>query len=501
MQSLQVIKDTQDPLTYNDKVVDHSVPDGQCVLAQNCFLDNDEILERTGYSMIANDTGENKPNLGFCDYEVAAGKHLLKINDNAGSTAANLFYWTGSGNWVKVNSPTFTAGLRCSMVVANGVVYIANGVDTTKKWDINTLTLTNISAIPITPFLAWFHNFLLAMKGSRVYISALSDPETFPVNSYIDINPDDGDQIVGSSTLKDELTISKNGRLYTFQGWTEASFSVSQVNEKLASYGATGDDSFVNIGTDLMFMSFGGGIAHIRSLQATQYGTTVYGGIITNDQEGTMKGLSNAQLVKAAGVFDGRKAWFFMPNGSSTFNDLTLVYDTLTKGITKHIGIYAARAVVSNISGTRKVYFADSRNAKVYMFDGSFSDNGQPIEFIFKSRRYQPDFQRFYKWKYLYMQYVRDSSGTLGIYASVDDFDPVLIETVSLVQPTATFSFTFPFQLSSTQQGDIRVDLPYNVNKNIQFMLYKKDTTAPAKVHDFSFLAKPKAYRKETPLP
>jgi hypothetical protein len=500
MQSLTILKDTTPPIAYNDKVVDRSVPDGQCVLAQNVFLDNNKIKGRNGYTMIANDTAENKPNLGFCAYETASGKQLLKINDNSAGTAANLFYWTGTGNWVKVASPTFTAGVACSMVVANSKVYIANGIDANKRWDISTLVLTNLTT-PVAPYLNWFHNFLFALKNSRVYISAISDPETFPVSSYVDINPDDGDNIIGSSSLKDELIISKTVRQYSFQGWTEISFSVTQVNEKLASYGAVSDDSFVNIGNDLLFMSFNGDIPHIRSLKTTEQSATIYGGVLTDPQEGTMKGLSKGQLGKVAGIFDGRKAWFFMPNGSSTYNDLTLVYDTVTNGTTKHIGIYSARGVTSTISGTRKVYFADSRNSKVYVFDTSNSDNGTAIEEIFISRRYQPDFTRREKFKYLYLQYARTSTGTMSVYTSVDDYAFDLLGTVDLKPPVTTFSFTFPFMLGATTEGDIRYELPYNVNRNIQVKYYKNDTTAPMEIFESALYLKPKALRAEIPLP
>lgn len=501
MQDLVEIKDAVDVKTYNDKLIDHSLPDGHCVLALNCFLDDNQIKQRTGYTMIANDTGENKPNLGFLAYETTAGKQLLKINDNAGGTAANLFYWIGTGNWVKVNSPTFTAGVRCSMVVANNKVYIANGVDTSKEWDLTTNILTDIPAIPITPYLDWFHNYLIAMKGSRVYISDFGIPTSFPVGSYMDINPDDGDFITGSASLKDELMVFKRSRVYSFQGWTELSFTTTFVNEKLASYGTTSDDSIVNTGKDLFFMSFGGGIPHIRSLTETQLANTIYAGIITDSQEGTMKTLSLSQLTKAAAVFDGRKIWFFMPTGSSTYNDLTLVYDTITTGITKHTGIYAARAVASTISGTFKIYFADSRNSKVYMFDGSYSDNGNPIEFRYISKRFQPDFKRHLKWKYLYMQYQRESTGDLAVYTSVDDYAPELVDTLDLNPPIGAFTFNIPFQFSATRQGEVRIELPYNVNRNVQLIFYKNDTTAPASVHDYAFMAKPKKLREAIPFP
>lgn len=501
MQDLVEIKDAVDVKTYNDKLIDHSLPDGHCVLALNCFLDDNQIKQRTGYSMIANDTGENKPNLGFLAYEVATGKQLLKINDNAGSTAANLFYWNGIGNWVMVAAPTFTAGVVCSMVVANGKVYISNGVDATKEWDMGTLTLTNMAGIPVTPYLDWFHNYLVALKNSRMYISDLGDPTTFPVGSYIDINPDDGDFITGSNSLKDELMVFKRSRTYSFQGWTELSFTVTFVNEKLASYGTTSDDSIVNTGKDLFFMSFGGGIPHIRSLTETQLANTIYAGIITDSQEGTMKTLSLSQLNKCASVFDGRKVWFFMPTGSSTYNDLTLVYDTITTGVTKHTGIYAARAVASTISGEFKIYFADSRNSKVYVFDGSYDDDGNDIEFRYISKRFQPDFKRFMKWKYLYMQYQRESTGNLEVYTSVDDYLPFLLETLDLNPPVGAFTFTFPFEYSTTPQGDARMELPYNVNRNIQLILYKKDQTAPVSVHDYGFMVKQKPLRDAIPFP
>jgi hypothetical protein len=358
-----------------------------------------------------------------------------------------------------------------------------------------------MAGIPVTPYLDWFHNFLVALKASRVYISDIGDPTTFAAGSYIDINPDDGDFITGSSSLKDELLVFKRSRTYSFQGWTELSFSVTFVNEKLASYGCTSDDSIVNTGNDVFFMSFGGGIPHIRSIVQSKLSNTLYGGIITEWQEGTMKTLSLSQLTKCASVFDGRKVYFFMPTGSSTFNDLTLVYDTITTGVTKHTGIYAARAVASTISGTFRIYFADSRNSKVYAFDGSYSDNGLPIEFRFISKRFQPDFKRFMKWKYLYVQYQRESTGDLEVYTSVDDYAPTLLDTLDLNPPVGSFAFTFPFEYSSTPQGDARMELPYNVNRNVQLILYKKDTTAPCALHDYAFMVKQKPLRDAIPFP
>lgn len=493
MQKLNEYKDATDPKSYCDKFIDHSIPDGACVLAQNCYLDDNQILERNGYTMVGDNTGENKPNLGFCTFEQAGTKQLLKINDNALGTAANLFYWTGTGNWVKVTSLTFTAGQPCSMVEANGKVYITNNVDTPKSW--NGTTLANVAGIPIVPYIKWFHSFLFALKNSRLYISNRDDPETFGVSSFIDIAPSDGDFMTGAGTIKDELIIGKRYRSFSFQGWTEASFNVTQVNEKLGSYGSTSDLSYVNTGNDLLFMSFGGDIPHIRSIAKTKTADTMYGGIITDWQEGTMKGLSKSQLDKVAAVFDGKYAWFFMPNGSSTYNNLCICYNSVTTGCTKMTGIYAARAVVSSVTGTAKVYFADSRNSKVYVLDGSYSDDGNPIEYRYISKRYQPDFKRFYKFKYLYLQYLLGSTGNLLVRTSVDDHLPDLQETLPLNQPQSMFTYVFPFGFGATTQANKRIDLPYQPTSNIQLDLYKNDITAPVSVHDYTFLGYPKSLR------
>jgi hypothetical protein len=336
---------------------------------------------------------------------------------------------------------------------------------------------------------------LFALKNSRVYISNRDDPETFGVSSFIDISPSDGDYFTGAGTIKDELIIGKRYRTFSFQGWTEASFNINQVNEKLGSYGSTSDMSFTNTGNDLLFMSFGGDIPHIRSIAKTKTADTMYGGLISNWQEGTMKGLSKAQLDKAAAVFDGKYAWFFIPDGSSTYNNLCLCYNTVTTGITKMTGIYAARGVISSVSGTAKTYFADSRDSKVYVMDGSYSDNGNPIEYRFISKRYQPDFKHLYKFKYLYLQYLQNSVGNLLVRTSIDNFAPDLQETVSLNPALTAFTYVFPFGFGSTNQMTRRVNLPYQPASNIQLDLYKNDTNAPASVNKYTFLGYPKSLR------
>jgi hypothetical protein len=499
MQDLTEITLQELPIGYNDKLPSHGLPNKFCTLIQNGFLDSRKIIERNGYTMIANDTAENKPNLLLYPHETPSHKHLLKINDNAGGTAANLFYWNGSGNWVKVASPTFTAGAVCSAATGMGKTYITNGIDTVKSWD--GTTLTNVASFPVTKYVRYFHDYMWAMNNSsfknRVYFSDRDDPETWGVSNFMDISANDGDVTTGFGAMRDELVFAKQYKLYSFQGWTEVSFSVSAVNDKLGTYGATSNLCFSDIGNDLLFMSYGGNIPHIRSLQQTKLASMDYGGVISDDIEGTMNGLSKAQLGKAASVFDGRRVWFFLPTGSSSFNDVALNYDTITKGWSKHTGIYAARGCVSSCTGVAKVYFADSRNSKVYVFDTSTSDNGAAIDFQFITREYEPSHSRLTKFKYLFVEYGTGINSNLLVYCQPDaTFNWDLMDTIPLTgQSLSVFPMTFPFSFSNKEADDWRVELPYAPLHSTTFKFAKNDTKEPVTIFMYNLWGRLKPIR------
>lgn len=497
MQRVATIGDKSFPLSYNDKLEPDMLPDGYCALIENGWLDNNRIEERTGYSLIGNDTGENKPNLGLHSHETTSGKQILKINDNALGTASNLFYWNGTGNWVKVVAPTFTPGLTYSMVTAYGKTYITNGVDTVKSWD--GTTLANVASIPICKYLYFFHDFLWAIREptqrSRANFSNQGAPETFTGGDFVDIDPENADAINGVNTLRDEMIIGKQFSMYGFQGWTDDVFGYSQFFARLKTMGVISHETMVNTGNDLLFLSFTGGIAHVHSLVRTDFSDTVYGTIVTDPIEGTMQGLSEGNLGVSSGIFDGRKVWYFVPSGSQTYNDLCFVYDTKTKGFSRHTGIYSARSVVSTVSGTTRMYFADSRNSKVYLMDGSNTDNGAVINFKFISRQFNPDFKRMFKYKYLFLQFQRGVAGTLYAWVSVDDNNFDLVDTIDLSLGPTGFSYAFPITFGGTAQLTERVELAYGVNHSIQLMLIKNDVNARTVITAYDFMGHQKSIR------
>jgi len=490
MQSLQSFKEPAFPLGYNDKYPASALPKGYCALIKNGFLSHNKVQERNGYTEVGTSTG-TKPNLGLHSYETGSTKQILKINDNATGTVAELQYWNGA-TWTTVATPTFTAGLVCSMVTVQGVVYISNGTDTVKKW--NGTTLVDVVAIPKGKYLKWYHGYLWSLHTttykSRAYFSDLYDPENYPAANLLDINADDGDFLTGAGAIKDELVFAKQYRMYSFQGWLEDTFTYGAVNERLSSYGATSFESFINTGNDLIFSSFGGDIPHFRSLTRTRFADTEYGGIITDDITGTMSTINKGYLYKISCVFDGTKVYIFFPKGSSTYNDTVVTLDTVTKGFAYHTGIYAARGIISTISGSAEVYFADSRNSKVYMFDTSNTDDGELIDFQFVSAQLEPDFKRFAKFKYLFLQYDTGIATTFDAYTSVNAATFDLQETIDLTGDTpSVFPAPFPFIFGLSNQGQTRIELPYGSSyQNIQLKIAKMDDKARMTLTEYEFM-------------
>jgi len=490
MQHIAPIRDKEFPLGYNDKYKPEDLPPGFCVDAINCFLEERKIKERNGYSLVGNDTNEVHQILGLGYLETPSVRHLLRVGDDSSGNFGYIRYWTGSGNWIWISTRTLTKDLPTEMETAQGKTYMTNGTDTVLSWD--GTTLAQVAAFPKAKYIKWFHNYMFAFNvsgnRSRLYFSNLGDPETWGASDYLDIAPGDSDQGTGLNVLGDELIIGKGHRVKAFSGWSAATFSVKDVSDRLAEYGVASHRTMLNIGNDLLFLSFAGDVPHFRSLQRTRYAVNIYGGIISDDIENTMRGLNASALSVAAGLFDGKRAWFFVPNGSSTINDLTLCYDTVTKGWTKHTGINASVALIANVTGAPVRYFGESRaQSKVYKLDSSNSDNGSAISFQFTTRRFQPDFKRKHKYKYLYLHAETIGNVDVGVKTSVDGFTYDNQGNLNLQGTSSTFPLTFDAQLGSTDVKRKRFELGYQPRYNIQLQLTKNDTNSRAVIRDYEF--------------
>src|SRR5258708_3161156 len=336
MQDLVQIQEPQ-LIGMNDRYPPQALPRGIYTLVQNALVDQDRIQKRKGTTPVAASIGSFSI-LGLSAFQPDAGTKYLIANFD-GASNAQLYKWSGSGNFTTLGSANLTAGASMNFVQASNILYGFNGTDVVSVD--SSLTVTkNPATVPQGNYASWFHNYLFvansAAHPNRVFWSVLGDPTTFNSSDFIDINPSDGDQITGLAILNDELYVFKNNTIWTLTGFSVPTFATTaalgqNTNNKIYGYGSPSQKSIVSTGRDLYYLSFAGGTPHFRSFITTQFSSPIEQGIVSFDVEGTMNGLQASQLSKVSGAFDGKYIYWSLPNGGSSKNNLVLVLEPSIK--------------------------------------------------------------------------------------------------------------------------------------------------------------------------
>ncbi len=476
---------------YNDRNPPEYLKRGELADALNCMLGTDEITKRNGYTMIANDLG-SKACQGLKGVRFASGaKELIGVFNGI------VYTWTGSGNWSAIGgSYTLSTTADVLIEVANNAVYFFDGINTVPKY--NGTTISTVAGIPIGMYARWFHNQMhvgnIVGNPNELKSSTIGDPETFTggTSSDLSINPNDGDYITGLNNIKDVLSIFKSKRIWTASGFGTSALTLGSIAELSTDVGTLSHRSVVNIGNELLYISFFGGQPHFRSVMRTLYGVLVDNGIISLDIETTMKGLNMARLNQIAGTFDGRYVYWACPNGSSTTNNLVLVYDTIKKGWVRWTGVNASIIENFSVSNTPKIFFGESgADSKSYVLDTSTSDNGTAINFQVTSRRYggkEPEHKNKYKW--LYMRTKESGNYNMTIDYAQDGFNYNNLGTMNM---SGTGSILDTMILDSSRLGTTdlrrkRYTIPKNRSYYMQFKMYDTSATSSIAIRDWELL-------------
>ena len=491
---------------YRDDIKPELLTTGYAADALNCYIENDKIEKRHGFTIVGNDVG-SKPGLGLGALETTGGtKRIVAAWNNAEDTQSVYMAWTGSGNFADITGATTqTAEKDVNFEQAVNKLYSFNATDACLAYDGSAAS--TIAAVPITKYAKWFNNFFFVAGNvtypNRLYFSNAGLPETWTGTDYIDVNPDDGDIITGLNALGNELLITKRNRVYALTGFDVGTFTIKDINERINGFGNISHRSLQNIGNDTLLLSFVGVTPHIRSIQRTRYAVNVAGGIISQNVEGTMDGLNTTKLNLAAAIFDGRKYYLAVPNASSTTNNLVIVYDTVSKGYVRWTGLNIKAWAISTLGGKAEIYFQEAGNdSKVYKLDSSTSDNGAAIDFQYKTRMYttrgimndlKSDTKS--KWKYLYLTADSGSDVDLDVQKSIDSFEFDSVATVNLKGSSSVLPFVLPQRLGIPLVVRERVNLAGGPSHLVQFLFKQSEADKPVTIREYSVLFKPKKLR------
>ncbi len=199
-----------------------------------------------------------------------------------------------------------------------------NGVDIPKQYD--GTAITDLAAAPRASTVCTYKNRMFMAKDannkSRVYFSALANIQDWTTANdagLIDVNPNDGDEIMALVPMDTTLLVVKGHASYYLQGYSPQTFQVTPAGNggTLSPWGA-------------IWTQYGVFRLDREGVWATNFATQV----LLTKEKGVQKiwdGLNQRQLGKAALFVWQDKLLVAVPNGTSSYNNLVLVYDLSSK--------------------------------------------------------------------------------------------------------------------------------------------------------------------------
>lgn len=203
------------------------IKDEECELLVNYHLDKiGALTKRPGYSRFASQPAAGKTCNGLYQFNDMSGgtAEQLYVADNAGDSAG-VIYYNNSGTWTAGKSND-TAGKKSRFISFIDYVFRTNGYDVVASSANGSSWGTTNSPSTITPkYGAVFQDRVYFANGrssnrSRFWFSSLPDSGSITWSTgtdWVDVNPDDGDEITGLENNGNRLLVFKNRALYR---WT-----------------------------------------------------------------------------------------------------------------------------------------------------------------------------------------------------------------------------------------------------------------------------------------
>jgi len=348
------------------------------------------LVKRKGYQSIVNtpiSTTEEVDGL-YVFHEKDGSRHMIAV-------VAGTLYEVNedTGNYTVINysdgvTPVddltdtdyigFTTwGNRC---------YITNGVEPVMEYDGSTVTKWGVSEQRGRYITA--HKNMIFWAGdssnpSAVYYSEIAPAAGSPgAWGEINVQTDDGDQIMNIIKLQDNLVIFKSNSIHVLYGSNEDQFALREVQ---TSVGTIAPKSVSNIMNRLFFL--------YRDGVYTFDGTNVQ--YISDKVRPTMNNI--ADPGKCAGGWKNHKYYLSYSDGIAGSDiDKCMVYDILHESWTRFTN-YPVN-MFNNYDGSQdgqininELYFGSAEQGEIYKVDEGYSDNGEDIEVEYRTKHFNLD--------------------------------------------------------------------------------------------------------------
>lgn len=379
-----------------DSVANSILPEQYLQLALNVSTDEADgnklgnIKGRKGYTIIGDQLTDNKNVLGLANWvssDQSSSQLVATINDS-GDTESRTYYYTGS-EWLEigVTFTSWTAGKKMRFANFLDLLWAANGTDIVRTWDgtgTDEWSTTKAVNAPVGNLIATFYSRMniagVSSFPSRLYYLApdSSYDMDWSAVSFIDINPNDGDQITALEKNSGILLIFKNRYLYTWNG-------VQTQPDAIMEIGTPSQEAVTSLR----------GVTYYFGVTYNSAGIYEYRGSypieVSRQVRGWLNSMSTANYSAVSSWSEEDHVYFYI--GDVTYTDgITYQNVVLRYCVSKQIwSVYTLNdGITSSVlyvqsDGTQDVVLGTDDGSVVTWNSGN-SDNGSDIEYRFKTK-------------------------------------------------------------------------------------------------------------------
>lgn len=263
---------------------------------------------------------------------------------------------------------------QADLNAGEGPIFLMNGIDKPQRWNGSAAATSDWVATtgtvpPKARFLTYFASRLWCAEGSRLWYSGLTgstpDPMSWDANNYVDLDPNDGQEITGIGVVGADLIVFKHRKTFKIYD------TINGANLRVSSeIGCVAHRSIVQTPAGLLFLSEDQGVCQTNGESVKPFSDQIQPDLLLVAQ-------NPETAAQAAGCLDGRRYYLSVSLGG-TRNDHTLEYD-LIKGSWWLHSCASNQFARLDPSGTPVLYSADStttaRVSQAFV-EGVYTDNG-----------------------------------------------------------------------------------------------------------------------------
>jgi hypothetical protein len=314
----------------------NAVGPGEAIDALNVeFTERGAVKQRPGYAQFTGSELTNQPDSLSPFYTTAGGRTLvvgngnrLDVLDTSGASTANSTAPTANPHYfARFGGPT------------NEALYIANGTDQVRRLVGTTFsTPAGLSGqtgrfLAVTPtsnrlVVARESGTTAGNNPSSVNFSNAGDPETFTAADYIDLDPGDGEAIMGVIAWREYVFVFKESKFWVHYGESVTSTGGSEFQVRKVKGAGLAASRALCAGPEGVYFMDRQGVWRTKGgepeLISPQIDPFFLGGASLYYKSNT---LNHGSITASAMAWHEHRVYLSVPTGTSTTNDRMLVFD------------------------------------------------------------------------------------------------------------------------------------------------------------------------------